>query len=149
MTTVSTEVNASAQEVFAYATDPTRFHEWQEGVVSGTLDTTDGPALGDLCRTIRHIGGADRPSTAKVVRFDPPRGWTVEGIDGPIRARVDVDIHTLSDDQARVTIAVDFAGHGIGKILVPLLVRRQARAEMPANIARLKSRIEASRRSDG
>ena len=38
---------------------------------------------------------------------------------------------------------MDFTGHGIGKVLVPLLVRRQARKEMPANIARLKERIEA------
>jgi uncharacterized protein YndB with AHSA1/START domain len=27
--TVSTEVDRSAEDVFAYATDPTRFHEWQ------------------------------------------------------------------------------------------------------------------------
>jgi hypothetical protein len=39
---------------------------------------------------------------------------------------------------------VDFAGHGIGKLLVPLVVRRQARKEMPANVARLKRRLEQS-----
>jgi hypothetical protein len=39
---------------------------------------------------------------------------------------------------------VDFTGHGIGKVLVPLVVRREARAEMPANLATLKERIEAS-----
>jgi hypothetical protein len=148
MTGVSIEVNRPPDEVFAYATDPTRFAEWQEGVVSGSMDTKDEPTLGDLCRTTRRIGGAERPSTSKLVRFDPPHAWSVQGIDGPIRARVDLDVEALSNDQARVTIAVDFDGHGIGKVLVPLVVRRQARTEMPANIARLKSRIEANRRSD-
>jgi Polyketide cyclase / dehydrase and lipid transport len=143
MTTVSIEVNRSAADVFAYATDPTKFSEWQDGVVSGTMETTGQPALGNLCRTTRRIGGAERPSTSKLVRFDPPRGWSVQGIDGPIRARVDVDVEALTHDQARVTVAVAFDGHGIGKVLVPLVVQRQARAEMPANIARLKSRIEA------
>jgi hypothetical protein len=41
-----------------------------------------------------------------------------------------------------VTISVDFAGHGIGKIIVPLMVRREARKEMPENMAALKQRME-------
>jgi hypothetical protein len=35
-------------------------------------------------------------------------------------------------------------GHGIGKVLVPLVVRREARKEMPDNVAALKRRLEAS-----
>jgi len=35
-------------------------------------------------------------------------------------------------------------GRSIGKVLVPLVVRRQARSEMPENIARLKERIETA-----
>jgi hypothetical protein len=48
-----------------------------------------------------------------------------------------------SDQRSRVTITIDFAGYGIGKLLVPLLVRPQARREMPANVQRLKERLEA------
>jgi hypothetical protein len=44
---------------------------------------------------------------------------------------------------SRRTISVDFTGHGIGKILVPLMVRREARKEMPGNMAALKQKIEA------
>ena len=42
-----------------------------------------------------------------------------------------------------MTIAVDFDGHGIGRVLVPLVVRREARKEMPANLAALKHHLEA------
>jgi len=52
-------------------------------------------------------------------------------------------VEPLTDGASRLTIAVDFEGHGIGKMLVPLLVRRQAQKEMPANLATLKRRIEA------
>jgi hypothetical protein len=38
---------------------------------------------------------------------------------------------------------LDFEGHGIGRILVPLAVRRQARKEMAENVRRLKQRLEA------
>jgi hypothetical protein len=46
--------------------------------------------------------------------------------------------------RSRVTIELDFTGHGIGKLLVPLVVRRQAASEMPENMSRLKRRLEAT-----
>ena len=49
----------------------------------------------------------------------------------------------MTGSRSRLTISVDFTGHGIGKILVPLMVRREARREMPDNIATLKQRMEA------
>lgn len=147
MTTVSVEVERPADEVFAYATDPTKFDTWQGGVIGGSLESNGPPAVGDHCRTVRRIGGAERASTSELVRLDPPRAWSVHGIDGPIRAHVDVDVEPLGAERARITIFVDFEGHGIGKLLVPLMVRRQARSEMPENIARLKERLEAGPRS--
>jgi hypothetical protein len=142
MTSVSIDVERPAAEVFAYATDPSRFHEWQQGVVRGSMESKGPQAVGDLCRTTRRIGGSERPATSELVRLDPPRAWAVRGIDGPIRAQVDLMVEPLTDQRSRLTIAVDFVGHGIGKMLVPLVVRRQARAEMPGNLARLKERIE-------
>jgi len=136
------EVDRSAEDVFAYATDPTRFAEWQSGVVSGHLDG-GSPGVGARCITVRRIGGVERESTSEVVHLDPPRTWGVRGVDGPIRATVDVTVEPLGDDRSRVAIAVDFAGHGIGRLLVPLVVRREARREMPANLARLQQRLEA------
>ena len=93
--------------------------------------------------TTRRIGGANRPSTSEVTHIDPPKAWGVRGIDGPIRATVDLAVEPLTAHRSRLTIAVDFTGHGIGKLLVPLVVRRQARKEMPANMTALKHKMEA------
>jgi uncharacterized protein YndB with AHSA1/START domain len=139
----TTEVDRAAAEVFAYATDPARFHEWQAGVTEGHLDHPGPPEAGTRCLTTRRIGGASRTVTSEVTHVDPPRTWGVRGIDGPIRATVDLTVEPLTDSTSRLTIAVGFEGHGIGKILIPLLVRRQAQKEMPANLATLKRRIEA------
>ena len=143
MTTVSVEVDRPAAEVFAYATNPSKFHEWQQGVVSGSMEGNGEPSIGDHCLTTRRIGGTERPATSELVRRDPPRSWAVRGIDGPIRAQVDVTVQPLDETRSRVAIDVDFEGYGIGKILVPLVVRRQAAKEMPANLQRLKDRLEA------
>ena len=143
----SAEIGRPAAEVFAYATDPARFSEWQKGVVDGHMDgPADGtrtPAVGAKCVTTRRIGGANRPSTSELTHIDPPKSWGVRGIDGPIRAAVDVLVEPVTGSSSRLTISVDFTGHGIGKILVPLMVRREARKEMPDNMAALKQRMEA------
>ena len=142
----SAEIERPAAQVFACATDPARFSQWQQGVVDGRMDgPADGtgwPAVGATCVTTRRIGGASRPSTSELVHIDPPRTWGVRGTDGPIRAAVDVLVEPVTDSRARLTISVDFTGHGIGKILVPLVVRREARKEMPVNMAALKRLIE-------
>ena len=68
----------------------------------------------------------------------------MRGTDGPIRAAVDVLVEPVTGSRSRLTMSVDFTGHGIGKVLVPLMVRREARKEMPENMAALKQLIEAT-----
>jgi hypothetical protein len=139
----SVDVNRPAREVFAYATDPTRFHEWQKGVVDGHLEGGGTPTVGTRCLTTRKIGMANRPSTSELTHIDPPNTWGVRGIDGPIRSQVNVKVTELDDARSRLVIDLDFTGHGIGKILVPLVVRPQARKEMPVNVAALKRNLES------
>ncbi len=139
----STEVDRSPAEVYAYATDPAHFHEWQQGVIDGHLEQPGPPQVGAKCLTTRRIGGANRVVTSELTHIDAPRTWGVRGIDGPIRATVDLTVEPLTETRSQLTIAVDFDGHGIGKLLVPLIVRRQAQKEMPANVEALKRRVEA------
>ena len=111
----STEIDRPADDVFAYAIDPGRFNQWQRGVVDGHME---GPlAVGVRCHTTRRIGGANRPSTSEITHVDVPRAWGVRGIDGPIRAIVDLTVEPVTAHRSRLTIAVDFTGHGIGKIV--------------------------------
>jgi Polyketide cyclase / dehydrase and lipid transport len=141
----STEVARPAEEAFAYVIDPSTMSEWQQGVVRGHLDTPT-TRIGSRCTTIRRIGGREREVITEITEYDPPRRWADRGISGPIRAIVAVAAEPLADSsRSRVMIEVDFTGHGIGKLLVPLIVRRQAANEMPENMKRLKQRLEAGR----
>jgi len=140
------QIDRPAAQVFARATDPSLFSQWQKGVEGGHLDAPgDGsqlPPVGTRCVTTRRIGGSSREVTSELTHIDPPRTWGVRGTDGPIRATVDVLVEPVTDSRSKLTISVDFTGHGIGKLLVPLMVRREARKEMPENIAALKRLIE-------
>ncbi|GHF40015.1 uncharacterized protein YndB with AHSA1/START domain [Amycolatopsis bartoniae] len=141
--TTTVDVDRPAADVFAYATDPTRFPEWQAGVVGGHMDGTGPARPGTRCSTTRRIGGARRSVTAEVTHVDPPNAWGVRGIDGPVRATVDLTVTPLAEGRSRLTIAVDFEGHGVGRVLVPLLVRPEARRKMPGNLADLKRHLES------
>jgi hypothetical protein len=120
-----------------------RFGEWQKNIVRGHMDG-DGPTgVGSKCVTTRRIGFAERPVTAEVTHFDPPRTWGVHGIDGPIRASVNVTVDPVAGNaRSRLTIEIDFHRHGIGRVLLPLVVRREAQYEMPSNLERPKARLE-------
>jgi hypothetical protein len=72
----------------------------------------------------------------------PPRSWAAHGVDGPIRPAANITIDPLNDGaRSRVTFALDFEGHGIGKPLVPA-VRRQALKVAPTSYRNLKERLE-------
>ena len=142
--TTTIDVARPQEEVFSYVTDPSRFAEWQHGVISGHMEG-DAPGVGSKCTTTRRIGGAAREVTSEITEIAPPRTWGVHGIDGPIRAIVNVTVEPLKGSaQSRITIELDFEGHGIGKFLVPLMVRRQAAKEMPGNLRKLKERLEVA-----
>jgi uncharacterized protein YndB with AHSA1/START domain len=138
------KVSRPPEEVFAFVTDPSTFPEWQQGVVRGHMDGSP-TRVGSQCTTVRNIGGREREVHTTITDYDPPRRWADRGLDGPIRAIVEVVVEPLADgSQSQVTINLDFTGHGIGRLLVPLVVRRQAAREMPENMRRLKQRLEAT-----
>ena len=141
----ATCTTAARTEVFSYVTDPSRFPEWQQGVASGRMEGGGTHGVGARCITRRRIGGSERAAMSEVTDMSPPNRWAVRGLDGPIRAIVNVTVEPLNDTaRSRVTIEVDFEGRGIGKLLVPLVVRRQAANEMPANLQVLKDRLESA-----
>jgi polyketide cyclase/dehydrase/lipid transport protein len=140
----SVDVTRPADEAFAYVIDPSTMSEWQQGVVRGHLDRPE-TQVGSRCTTIRKIGGREREVVTEITEYDPPHRWADRGVSGPIRAIVSVQVEPLSDgSRSRVTIKLDLTGHGIEKLLVPLVVRRQAAKEMPENMKRLKRRLEAN-----
>ncbi|WP_210588120.1 SRPBCC family protein [Streptomyces sp. GESEQ-35] len=136
-------VDRSPEEVWAYVIDPSHLPEWQESAVAAE-QLEEGPmGVGSHVRVTRHVGSRDMPMTMEVTEFDPPRTWGMQGIDGPIRGHVHGEIAPLDEGRrSRVTMALDFEGHGIGKVLLPLVVRPQVRKELPRNELHLKEQLE-------
>jgi uncharacterized protein YndB with AHSA1/START domain len=142
-TIVSTvEIDRPQQEVFSYVTDPSTFGEWQANVISGSMQKDGPPGVGSKCLTSRRIGGTNRTTTQVVSEYDPPRRWSVRGVDGPIRADVTATVAIVDGGAtSKVTIELAFHGHGIGRLFAPFVVA-QARREVPQSCQRLKTQLE-------
>ncbi|MGH3112843.1 MAG: SRPBCC family protein [Gaiellaceae bacterium] len=81
--------------------------------------------------------------TSELTEYSPPDGYAFRVVDGPVRALGKGRFDALGDARTRFTFELDFEGHGLGKLLVPLFVRRQAAKELPESHANLKKRLES------
>jgi uncharacterized protein YndB with AHSA1/START domain len=138
----SIEIARPPEEVFAYATDPARFPEWQGDVVGVRVEGDGPPGVGCRFTTTRRVGGAERTMTQEVTEHRAPRSWAAAGVDGPVRPSATITVEALGDGtRSRVTFALDFEGHGIGRPLLPV-IRRQAARQAPRSYRTLRQRLE-------
>jgi uncharacterized protein YndB with AHSA1/START domain len=140
----SVEISRRPEDVFAYVTDPSRFPEWQEAVVSARGKDAGPMREGSRIELTRRMGRREQTMTSELTEYTPPRSYAFRVIDGPVRALGNGRFEPLDDGQrTRFTFELDFEGHGIGKVLVPLVVRRQAAKELPESHANLKRQLES------
>ncbi|WP_432137995.1 MULTISPECIES: SRPBCC family protein [unclassified Streptomyces] len=139
------DVDRRPEDVWAYVADPSRLPEWQRSAVSAERLDTEPLGIGSRVRVVRYVGRREVPMTMEFTQYDPPRAWAMRGIDGPVRGRFHGEITPIDDGtRSHVTLDLDFEPHGIGRVLVPLVVRAQVRKEMPQNERLLKERLEHS-----
>jgi Polyketide cyclase / dehydrase and lipid transport len=139
----SIEISRRPEDVFAYAADPSYFPEWQDRVESVHPQGDPPLTVGSRAVVTRRVGPRVLPTTEEVIELNPPRSWAVLGVGGlPLTAIAKGIIEPLDDGtRSRVTIALEFEAHGIGKLLAPLVVR-QARKQLPRNEQKLKEVLE-------
>src|SRR6266536_6104355 len=122
----SVEISRRPEDVFSYVADPSHHPEWIESVVSVRREG-DGPlAVGSRVVATRRVGPWELRYTEEMAELNPPRSWASRGVGGvPVIAFANGMVELLDNGKrSRVTIACEFQGHGIGKLLVPLLARR-------------------------
>lgn len=138
----SVEIARAPEDVFAYVTDPSRFTEWQDAVVSAQLQDTDPIRQGSKISMTRRFGKREQSMTSEMTEYTPPKSYAFRVVDGPVRAFGKGMFEPVGAG-TRFTFELDFEGHGIGKLLVPLVVRRQAEKELPQTHANLKRTLES------
>jgi len=142
----SIEISRRPEEVFSYATDFSHFPQWQERVVSARQEGDAPLAVGSRATVTRRAGPRQLRTTEEITELDPPRTWQVRGTGRiPVVAIANGTVEPVAEGQrSLVTIALEFDGHGIGKLLAPL-IRHQLRKQLPKDQKRLKELAERGR----
>jgi uncharacterized protein YndB with AHSA1/START domain len=136
------DIDRSPDEVFAYATDPGRWTEWQKDIASVELE---GRGVGAQFATTRRVGPSRQTIVQEITQLDPPRSWAARGISGPFLANGSITVEPLNEGRrSRVTFSLDFEGRGASRALLPLVVR-MTRSSAPKSYRNLKQRLEGQR----
>jgi uncharacterized membrane protein len=137
------EIARSPQEVFAYLDQLDRHGEWQQQIVDVKVETEGPPRVGTRATETRRVPGGPRKFTYELTEHDPPRKASFRVINGPVRPFGTISVEPVGDgSRSRVTLEIDFTGHGLGKLLAPL-AKRDAARRIPQDQARLKERLES------
>jgi protein-S-isoprenylcysteine O-methyltransferase Ste14 len=137
------EISRTPEDVFAYAIDFSHFPEWQGGVVAARRRDTGPLSVGSTAVVTRRVGPRTVSLTQQITELNRPKTWTVRSVGGPLVGTARATIEPLDNGKhSRVTIALDFEGRGIGRLFVPLVVRPQARKQLPRNEQKLKELLE-------
>lgn len=140
----SIDIERRPEDVFTYVTDWSHLPDWQESAVAVRPASTEPVGVGSRVVVTRRIGRREMPMTMEVTELDPPHSWRADGVDGPVRGHLHGTVEPIGDgDRSRLTLSLDFESHGLGKLLVPFVVRPHVKKEMPRNEARLKTLLEA------
>ena len=143
MITHRIEIDRRPEEVFAYLDQPERHGEWQQQIVSASVEGGGPVGAGTRVRETRKIGRREQDTSYEVTEHEPPRRSSFRGTVGPVRAVGTVTVDPVGDgSKSRVTIELDLVGQGLGRLLAPL-ARMQARKEVPRSQQQLKARLES------
>jgi len=138
----SVEIARRPEDVFAYLEALERHGEWQDGIISARVGTEGPVRVGTRATEVRHMGGRNQAFTYEITEHDPPRLLAFRGVDGPVRVVGRSTVEPLGDgSSSRVTVELDFEGHGLGKAFAPL-ARKQAAKEVPKSQQKLKELLE-------
>jgi uncharacterized protein YndB with AHSA1/START domain len=138
----SVDIAREPERVFGYITDPSHWTEWQDAVVRARKEGDEPFHQGSRVSMTRRMGRREQDMTAELTDWSPPRSYAFRVVDGPVRAFGNGVVEPVGEG-SRFRFEIDFEGHGLGKLLVPL-ARRQARKELPETHANLKRRLESS-----
>jgi uncharacterized protein YndB with AHSA1/START domain len=136
----SVEIARRPEDVFSYITDVSRHPEWQEGLVSVSVETEGPLRVGSRLVHRRKVGPATVATTSEITAFEPPHLLAFRGLDGPVRADGTQRVDPVGEG-SRVSFEMEMHGHGLGALMLPM-ARRQAASQVATSHVKLKGILE-------
>jgi uncharacterized protein YndB with AHSA1/START domain len=132
-------VNRTPEEVFAYATDPSKLPEWQSTALEAR---SEGPMQqGTRVTEVRKFLGRRMESEVEVTAYEPDRRFALKVVSGPVPFTFEQTLEPAGGGTA-VKVVLEGEPGGFFKLAEPL-VERAVRRQVRTDYEQLKDILEA------
>jgi carbon monoxide dehydrogenase subunit G len=135
-----TFINRTPQEVFDFVSDPANHAKWQSGVESAEWTSAGPSGAGSTQRQVSRTLGLDVASTVEIVTWDPPNGYTLRSLAGPLAVEGGTRLEAR-DGGTQITTTAQVEAKGLFKLAEPLFKRQTSKA-FEESFVTLKSLLE-------
>ena len=138
------EINRPSGEVFVYVTDLERLGEWQENLISATLESEPPLRAGSRIREVRSGPfGRRMEALVEVAEYAPPTAFALRIVEGPVPVDGALEFEDIGG-ATRLLFAAEGEPRGAMRLMQPLLAAG-LRRQFTADYRRLKENLEAGR----
>ncbi len=133
-------INCPVEKVFAFAVDPAKKPEWQEGVMEAGYRPGSGPGIGAEYFEKRKIMGMEVTSKIRVIQYEPNKLFVTKLIEGPIKSEIYSTFEAVEGGtKVCATYQWELSGY-----LKPAegRVKEYLQSTLPASYERLKKLLE-------
>ena len=139
------DIDRSNEEVFAFLAEGQNDRKFSPRIIEITKTTPGEPGVGTVYRSTARDLGLTAEHEIKLTEFQPPtRIRWVELSKGPVFITEGGYDLAPTNGTTRLTFFNDLEGRGLGKLLLPLVLRIQRRGA-PAFAQRIKDAVEGDR----
>ena len=141
----TTTINRPIDQVFAFLADGTNDTKFSPRVQEITKLTDGPPGVGTVYSSRVKDAGLKTSREFKLTEFEPRTKirWTELTKNAITVPDGGYDLEPAGDGATRMTILNTFEGHGFGKLILPIALRR-AKKDADAFAGRIKAAAEAS-----
>jgi uncharacterized membrane protein len=136
----TTEIEASADEVFALVADLDRLPEWQTDIVAVRADSPK-PGIGATAEVTRAVMGKQITAPLRITAWEPPRRMAISSEVQGVSADGNLEVEPIGPSRSRVGFRMEIRASGLKRVAEPLIASA-AREEVEASLERLRGLLE-------
>jgi carbon monoxide dehydrogenase subunit G len=138
---LSTLVDRPMQDVFAFLSNPLNLPKWQSMIANIEQVTPGAVGVGSKYKVAAEMMGRKIDGLMEVTTFAPPDKFGFTNQAGPMQVNITVTLKPVGTG-AKIALHAEGNPGGVFKIAEGILAN-QVKSQMEANLAKLKSVLEA------